>query len=141
METAALKKVGSNRSAPFKRKLTELYTASTCDPPPFVARGPASPRCPADPASRASRPTSWVDDLASADDGALASSLTAVPPSNALVSLVEIPVGKGKGRADDDAGEVRFGLVSVVPSTGDVTWDEFTGAPASLAQPTTARLR
>lgn len=28
-ETAALKKVGDNKSGPFERKLTELYTAAT----------------------------------------------------------------------------------------------------------------
>lgn len=32
IETAALKKISSNRSAPFTRKLTELYTASTSIP-------------------------------------------------------------------------------------------------------------
>lgn len=29
METAALKKVGENRNAPFTRELTQLYTAAT----------------------------------------------------------------------------------------------------------------
>lgn len=29
IETAALKKVGDNRNAPFERKLTHLYTAVT----------------------------------------------------------------------------------------------------------------
>jgi DNA mismatch repair protein MSH3 len=28
-ETAALKKIGENRNAPFTRKLTQLYTAAT----------------------------------------------------------------------------------------------------------------
>jgi hypothetical protein len=44
IETAALKKVGTNRSAPFTRKLTELYTASTSvpstpPPTPTATRG------------------------------------------------------------------------------------------------------
>jgi hypothetical protein len=33
--------------------------------------------------------------------------------------------GKGKGKEREEE-EVLFGLVSVVPSTGDVLWDEFT---------------
>jgi DNA mismatch repair protein MSH3 len=47
---------------------------------------------------------------------------TAAPPTNALVALVEIGMG---GMALDE--RVRIGLVSVVPETGDVVWDEFDG--------------
>lgn len=44
----------------------------------------------------------------------------APPPTNALVAIVEQPLG---GIARDD--RVRIALVSVVPNTGDVVWDEF----------------
>lgn len=44
------------------------------------------------------------------------------PPTNALVAIVEMGMG---GMASDD--RVRIGLVSVVPGTGDVVWDEFDG--------------
>lgn len=44
------------------------------------------------------------------------------PPTNALVAIVEMGMG---GMAFDD--RVRIGLVSVVPGTGDVVWDEFDG--------------
>lgn len=75
-------------------------------------------------------PRRWVDDLASNDDGALGAPVGAAPPSNALIAIVELPIGKGKGRAsrdEDDVGSVKIGLISVVPSTGDVMWDEFMG--------------
>lgn len=81
---------------------------------------------------------SWVDELASADDGAPGNSLAAVPPSNALVAIVEKPVGRGKGKAratDGSDDEVRIGLVSVIPATGDCTWDEFTGESAFQGNP------
>ena len=47
---------------------------------------------------------------------------SAPPPTNALVAIVELPMG---GLATDD--RVRIGLVSVVPPTGEVVWDEFDG--------------
>lgn len=46
---------------------------------------------------------------------------SAAPPTNALVAIVEQDIGVG---VDD---KVRIGLVSVVPGTGDVVWDEFDG--------------
>ena len=52
-----------------------------------------------------------------------------VPPSNALLVIVEGDAqgkGKGKPRERQDA---TIGLVSVVPATGDVIWDEFDGGP------------
>jgi hypothetical protein len=66
----------------------------------------------------------------------------AIPPSQAMVVVVEggrgraNDKGKGKKRAvveldgDEDEGEegeMRIGLVSVTPSTGDVLWDSFIG--------------
>lgn len=77
----------------------------------------------------------WVDELASADDGAPGNSLVAVPPSNALVAIFETPHGSGKGKAretEDFDGQVKIGLVSVIPSTGDVTWDDFIGVSVVL---------
>lgn len=47
---------------------------------------------------------------------------TAPPPTNALVAIVEQGMG---GMAYDE--RVRIGLVSVIPITGDVVWDEFDG--------------
>ncbi len=47
---------------------------------------------------------------------------SAPPPTNALVAIVEQDLG---GLAADD--RVRIGLVSVVPTTGEVVWDEFDG--------------
>ena len=51
---------------------------------------------------------------------------SALPPTNALVALVEQGLG---GLAVDD--RVRIGLVSVVPGTGEVVWDEFDGRSES----------
>lgn len=47
---------------------------------------------------------------------------SAPPPTNALVAMVEQPLG---GTAADE--RVKIGLVSVVPGTGEVVWDEFEG--------------
>ncbi|KAL7413339.1 muts domain V-domain-containing protein [Mrakia frigida] len=98
-ETAALKKAGDNRNTPFTRKLTNVYTSAT-----------------------------YVDEISSLDSGSLVFP-SAVPPSNALVAIVELSPSssskKGKGK-EREGEEVTFGLVSVVPSTGDVLWDEFT---------------
>jgi hypothetical protein len=47
---------------------------------------------------------------------------SSAPPTNALMSIVEMGMG---GLAVDD--RVRIGMVSVVPGTGDVVWDEFDG--------------
>lgn len=91
METAALKKIGDNRNAPFVRELTNLYTAAT-----YVEESSVS--------------SSNLRD-APLLPGA------APPPTNALVALVET-----------DAGDrSRIALVSVVPNTGDVVYDEFDG--------------
>jgi len=51
---------------------------------------------------------------------------SAPPPTNALVAIVETNMG---GLSKDD--RVRIGLVSVVPPTGEVVWDEFEGKFAS----------
>lgn len=97
METAALKKVGENRNAPFTRQLTHLFTAATYVEDPTLESSSNSSDVPTLPGSESS-------------------------PTNALVALVEIGMG---GMAVDD--RVRIGLVSVVPETGDVVWDEFDG--------------
>lgn len=41
------------------------------------------------------------------------------PPTNALVAIVE--------QAGDTEERVRIALVSVIPGTGEVVWDEFDG--------------
>lgn len=85
-ETAALKKVGDNKSGPFARQVTELYTAAT-----FVDE---------------------MEDIDAISGGSLGA---------ALLSLSEQLMG-GMG-ADE---RVKFGLISVSPTTGEVIYDEFT---------------
>ncbi|WVQ79017.1 hypothetical protein IAT38_001109 [Cryptococcus sp. DSM 104549] len=94
-ETAALKKISDNRNAPFSRELTHLFTAATYVEEPSFTTGQDR-----------------------SDDSALPGS--APPPTNALVAIVEIGMG---GMALDE--RVRIGLVSVIPGTGEVVWDEF----------------
>lgn len=90
-ETAALKKVGDNRNAPFTRELTHLYTSST-----YVEESSAS--------SSTARDAPIVQGTAS-------------PNTGALVTIVE-------DAADTSS---RVALVSVIPGTGEVVWDEFEG--------------
>ncbi|WVR03855.1 hypothetical protein IAU60_000852 [Kwoniella sp. DSM 27419] len=94
-ETAALKKVSDNRNAPFTRELTHLFTAATYVEDPSL---PSS--------------STLLDDPVIPG--------TAPPPTNALVALVEQGMG---GMAHDE--RVRIAVVSVIPSTGEVVWDEF----------------
>lgn len=47
---------------------------------------------------------------------------SAPPPTNALVAIVETGMG---GMVVDE--RARIALVSVIPGTGDVVWDEFDG--------------
>lgn len=98
-ETAALKKIGDNRNAPFARKLTHLFTAATYVEDPSLSSSSSS-----------SSSVRFDDPVVPG---------TAPPPTNALVAIVEQPVD----RASDD--RVKVGLVCVVPGTGDITWDEF----------------
>ncbi len=44
-ETAALKKAGENRNAPFERKLAALYTRATLEVPPRARTAMCSPSC------------------------------------------------------------------------------------------------
>ncbi|WWC68667.1 uncharacterized protein I206_102599 [Kwoniella pini CBS 10737] len=94
-ETAALKKAGENRNAPFTRELTHLFTAATYVEDPSL---PSSSTALDDPVVPGTTP----------------------PPTNALVSIVEQGMG---GIANDD--RARISIVSVVPGTGEVVWDEF----------------
>jgi DNA mismatch repair protein MSH3 len=55
-----------------------------------------------------------------ADDPILPGS--APPPTNALVAITEESLG---GTGLDE--KVLIGMVSIVPSTGQVVWDEFQG--------------
>nr|XP_031862964.1 uncharacterized protein CI109_001439 [Kwoniella shandongensis]KAA5530036.1 hypothetical protein CI109_001439 [Kwoniella shandongensis] len=94
-ETAALKKVGDNRNAPFTRELTHLFTSATYVEEPSLPSSSTSLDQPVLPGS-------------------------AAPATNALVAIVEQGMG---GMAYDE--RTRIGLVSVVPETGEVVWDEF----------------
>ncbi|KIL68593.1 hypothetical protein M378DRAFT_8640 [Amanita muscaria Koide BX008] len=89
VETAALKKVGTNRNAPFERQLLHLYTAAT-----------------------------FVDKVGSLDDMERFS-----PPL--LLCLIE-------ERIQSRQNDVRFGFVTVCPSTGDVVWDDFEDTPMRI---------
>lgn len=54
----------------------------------------------------------------------------APPPTNALVAIVEVDTGDRS----------RIALVSVIPNTGDVVYDEFDGeSPIGRADPRLAR--
>ncbi|BGP13767.1 hypothetical protein JCM10213_006401 [Rhodosporidiobolus nylandii] len=86
-ETAALKKASDNRSAPFTRALSALYTSAT-----YVDE-------------------LGVDPLGTSGGGAGGTA--------ALMCIVEEKLGK-----QPDA-KVRIGLVAVMPSTGEVVYDEF----------------
>ncbi|WVQ64881.1 uncharacterized protein L199_003050 [Kwoniella botswanensis] len=94
-ETAALKKAGDNRNAPFTRELTHLFTAATYVEEPSL---PSSSTLLDDPIMPGSAP----------------------PPTNALVAIVEQGMG---GMSYDE--RVKIAIVSVVPGTGEVVWDEF----------------
>ena len=96
-ETRALKAVSANKSQPFTRELTAMYTAST-----------------------------WIDDL-EAGPGNLAGTDTAVEGGleeptalRSVVCILERPEG---GSGSDE--RVSIGLVSVSVSTGDVVYDQF----------------
>ncbi|KAE8269056.1 hypothetical protein A4X09_0g3288 [Tilletia walkeri] len=96
-ETRALKAVSANKSQPFTRELTAMYTAST-----------------------------WIDDLetgggTSADtDAAVEGGLEEPTAQRSVVCLIERPEG---GSGGDE--RVSIGLVSVSVSTGDVIYDQF----------------
>ncbi|BGP22690.1 DNA mismatch repair protein MSH3 [Rhodotorula toruloides] len=82
-ETAALKKASDNRSAPFTRALSGLYTSAT-----------------------------YVDELG-------VDPLATTGSTATIMCVVEDKLGKAP-----DA-QVRIGMVAVVPSTGQVVYDEF----------------
>ncbi|BGP29936.1 hypothetical protein JCM10296v2_001688 [Rhodotorula toruloides] len=81
-ETAALKKASDNRSAPFTRALSALYTSAT-----------------------------YVDELG-------VDPLTTTGSTATIMCVVEDKLGKAP-----DA-KVKIGMVAVVPSTGQVVYDE-----------------
>lgn len=105
IETAALKKIGDNKSGPFERQLTKLFTSATfvaclgiyVDIPNFRAR--------------------YVDDLNSVDE----LERYTPPPFMCLVEDTK----------ENDPQNVSISLISICPTTGDVIWDEFTGTLAS----------
>ncbi|GAA6006379.1 mismatch repair protein MSH3 [Rhodotorula paludigena] len=82
-ETAALKKASDNRSAPFTRALSALYTSAT-----------------------------YVDEIG----------VDPLTTSGATATLMAIVEDKPSKFAD---AKVKIGLVAVVPSTGQVVYDEF----------------
>ena len=53
---------------------------------------------------------------------------SAAPPTNAIMAIVERPLG---GQAVDE--RARIAIVSVIPETGEVIWDEFDGKSAGVS--------
>lgn len=108
-ETAALKKVGDNRNAPFERKLAHLYTAATYvlfAENLFMSLILFFQR--------------YVDGLGSTDDFE-----RYTPPP--FMCIME------EKKTADKEGDVRIGFVSISSSTGDVVWDEFDGRSISYS--------
>lgn len=100
LETAALKAAGDNKSGPFERKLTNLYTKGTYVDDIDALDGPAAAGSAGDPSSGAG------------SGGA--------PNTGFLLAVTETPAG-GTG-ADE---KVRVGIIAVQPATGEVVYDEF----------------
>ena len=100
LETAALKAAGDNKSGPFERKLTNLYTKGTYVDDIDALDGPATAGSAGDPSSGAG------------SGGA--------PNTGFLLAVTETP-GGGTG-ADE---KVRVGIIAVQPATGEVVYDEF----------------
>eukprot|EP00884_Botryococcus_braunii_P017424 jgi/Botrbrau1/4365/Bobra.105_2s0012.1 len=96
VETAAMKKSGDNKYAPFERKLTAMYTRSTLEAGGMEDVGEAG----AEPEEGGGPPT--TERL-----------------SRYLVCVVEEEIL-------DKPGEVLLGMVAVETSTGDVLYAEFT---------------
>ncbi|KAJ8030059.1 DNA mismatch repair protein Msh3 [Holothuria leucospilota] len=97
-ETAAIKAAGSNRSAPFERKLTALYTKSTMIGEDLQSAGTED----------------VYDDKASDKD-------------NFLLCVCEFdkPKGKEKVIKPSHTATTEIGIVAVQPSTGDIIYDCF----------------
>ncbi|KII88995.1 hypothetical protein PLICRDRAFT_160002 [Plicaturopsis crispa FD-325 SS-3] len=101
VETAALKKAGDSRGAPFERRVVGVYTDAT-----------------------------YVDALDSADDteryGAPAIMCLVENIGRDDRHGKDARKGKGKGKGGGSAdGRTHFGMIVVSPSTGDVVWDDF----------------
>lgn len=95
LESAALKKISDNKNTPFTRGLTSLTTSAT-----------------------------FLDEL-NLDGDTLAGGSSG---SATLLCLVEeVRGGKKKGEeGEGDVGKVvRIGMIAVMPSTGEVVYDEF----------------
>ncbi|GAB4814961.1 hypothetical protein N2152v2_002007 [Parachlorella kessleri] len=136
VETAAIKAAGANKSAPFERKLTGLYTKATLEAGELAGLGEVDTRG-GDPSASPSRAPSGPS---LSPPGSLWSSQRL---SSYLVCVVEEPLGPGRagtaGPAGSAAGEaqqrqqglqegrgdVEVGLVAVETSTGDVLYDQF----------------
>jgi len=101
-ETAALKKISDTRNALFERKLTNLFTATTCVRHSLTLLIAFQLTLP-----------SYIEALDSVDQ----SEESAIPP---FMCLIEEP--KEKNSAD-----VSLGIITICPSTGDVTYDDFDG--------------
>ncbi|BGP37749.1 Mismatch repair protein msh3 [Rhodotorula kratochvilovae] len=95
-ETAALKKASDNRSAPFTRALSALYTSAT-----------------------------YVDALGGAGGDALPGAGQGGETATLMCVVEDAPAAGTKGGGKGADARVRIGVVAVVPSTGTVVYDEF----------------
>ncbi|CAK7245288.1 MAG: Mismatch repair protein msh3 [Sporothrix thermara] len=100
METAALKRAGDNRSAPFVRQLTNVYTKGT-----YIEEEEEG-------------------ELAAAGGGETKAGRSTAPSTAGgyLLCMCETPVA-GAGAGTDE--KVVVGLLAVQPATGDILYDRF----------------
>ncbi|KAL8616653.1 hypothetical protein ACOMHN_031635 [Nucella lapillus] len=103
-ETAALKAAGDNRSAPFTRELTALYTKSTLIGEDILSFEPLG------------YPLSGTADC----DGEQTTATT-VRPNSYLMCLYDFP-------SDSSSKQQQIGMLAVDPGTGDMVYDCFTDA-------------
>ena len=132
VETAAIKKAGDNRNAPFERKLTALYTRATLEAGELAGMADPGPEDD-DGDDEQQQQQQQREAVAAVDTGQAdpqpAPQLRArrhqqpqaVAPSSYLVCCVEegVKPGGGAPRAVD------VGLVAVEPSTGAVMYAQF----------------
>lgn len=104
MESAALKKIGSNKSAPFERKLTECVMSYLIQVTILLSPLLCS-------LFRLYTISTWVDNLADADD-------FSISPNACLLCLREESLG---GSGTDE--RVSISILATQIETGVVLWD------------------
>ena len=123
VETAAIKKAGSNRSAPFERQLTALYTRATLEAGELAAgssSGPAAGEGPPSPGGGEEAAPAAEPELALQHPRWSSERL-----SSYLLCVVEEPAAGEGGGGGRGGGAVELGVVAVEASTGDVLYAQF----------------